>query len=109
MPQLRRVVVTAAVLLVTVGLVGCTRRMDSRRVSVYADPVSVGGLPAEDGPSGLRPEAEKPRVQVTGADGGPVDMIARQAITDIETFWGGAYRSTLTGSFQQVGQLFSWD
>lgn len=109
MPQLRRVMVTAAVLLLAVGLVGCTRMMDSHPVSVYADPFSVGGLPAEDGPSGLRVEAEKPLIQVTGADDGPVDMIARQAVTDIETFWGGAYRSTFTGSFQQVGQLFSWD
>src|SRR5699024_11654408 len=37
------------------------------------------------------------------------EMIARQASTGMETFWYGPYRSTFTGSFQQVGQLFSWD
>ncbi|MGV0634889.1 peptidase [Mycolicibacillus trivialis] len=106
MRQLRRVLTGLGVALL---IAGCTTMIDSRPVSVYADPFSVGGLPALDGPSGLRSEAERPLVQATGSDGGPVDMIARQAISDIETFWAGAYQQTFTGTFEQVGQLFSWD
>lgn len=106
MRQLRRVLIALSVILLAVG---CTRMIESRPVSVYADPFSVGGLPAVDGLSGLRSDVEKPLVQATGSDDGPVDMIARQSITDIETFWGQAYPRTFTGSFQQVGELFSWD
>lgn len=109
MRHLRRVFIALCVVLLAGGLAGCTRMMDSRPVSVYADPFSVGGLPAEDNPTGLLPEADKPLIQVTGTDDGPVDMIARQAITDIETFWDEAYQRTFTGTFKQVAELYSWD
>ncbi len=73
-------VVAGAVLLVA----GCARLMDGEPVSVFADPFHVGGLPAVNGYSGLRPDAPPPMVATGGSDDGAVDEVARQSITDID-------------------------
>ena len=86
---------------------GCANVLDGKPVSDFADPFSVAGMPATDGPSGLRPGAEDTAREVTGSDGGEIDTLAGNAVTDIEEFWSATY--PFEGTFKPVSELISWD
>src|SRR6516165_6805043 len=62
---------------------GCTSFVDGRGVSILNDPFRVAGLPAVDGPSGLRPNGPKPTGTVENTDGGAIDKLALLSINDI--------------------------
>ena len=92
-----------SVLLTTVAvcmLPGCATTVAGNAVSVFDDPFKVGGLQAVDGPSGLRPDAEKPTRKVTDGNGGQIDKIAVQSVSDIEAHGEFAFpkRSTTARS-----------
>lgn len=91
------------------ALTGCTHLLTGKPVSIFADPFRVAGLPATDGPSGLRPDATPPTRQVDGGNGGQEDKLAAAAVSDIEEFWKGAYKPPLDGEFQPASALVSWD
>lgn len=101
-----RVVAAAGMALV---LVSCSTTIEGKPVSVFADPFKVAGMQAVDGPTGLRPNAKVESRDVEGTDGGEIDRIAAQAVSDIEEFWDGAYGDAFPGSFQPVTKLLSWD
>jgi predicted metalloprotease len=88
---------------------GCTNLLAGHPVSIFADPFRVAGLPATDGPSGLRPDAAAPTREVEGTDGGKEDELAVQSVSDVEEFWDEAYRPPLEGHFQPASALVSWD
>ncbi|MFZ0833662.1 MAG: peptidase, partial [Mycobacterium sp.] len=81
-------VAASAALLVS----GCTDLIAGHPVSVFADPFRVAGLPATDGPSGLRPDAAAPTRDVEDGNGGEEDELAVQSVSDVEEFWDGAYQ-----------------
>jgi predicted metalloprotease len=99
------VIATCSVLIVA----GCTTTLQGKAVSVFDDPFHVAGLPATDGPTGLRPDAHEPGRVIQGSDGGKIDDLAGNAVSDIEEFWGNAYGQTFDGSFSPVEALISWD
>ena len=78
-------------------------------MSVFGDPFSVAGLPATDGPTGLRDDAETPDRDVTGTDGGEIDSLAASSVSDIEEFWKANFSDTFDGTFKPVDELVSWD
>ncbi|WP_273735608.1 neutral zinc metallopeptidase [Mycolicibacterium septicum] len=90
-------------------LASCSALVGGTAVSVFSDPFSVAGMPATDGASGLRPDAEKPSRKVTNTDGGKIDNLAASAVSDLEEFWSGAYSEAFDGEFQPVRALISWD
>lgn len=90
-------------------LAGCSSLVDGTAVSVFSDPFSVAGMPATDGSSGLRPDAEKPSRKVTNSDGGKIDNLAASAVSDLEEYWSDAYSEAFEGDFQPVRALISWD
>src|SRR5690349_1453070 len=90
-------------------LLSCSTVLAGSPVSVFADPFSVAGMPATDGPSGLRPDAEPGSRDVTGTDNGEIDKLAGGAVSDIEDFWHTAYADSFDGAFQPVSELISWD
>ncbi|SEH70868.1 Predicted metalloprotease [Mycolicibacterium rutilum] len=95
---------------ISVALVAaCSTTLAGKPVSIFADPFRVAGMPATDGPTGLRPDAREPSREVTGTDGGDDDELARQAISDIEEFWEGSYSGVFDGQFTPVEALYSWD
>lgn len=96
--------VSAAVL-----LGGCAGTISGTPVSVFSDPFKVGGLEAVDGPTGLRPGAKPASREVTDSDGGKVDELAGQSVSDLEEFWKFAYPDTFDGELTPVAELFSWD
>jgi len=97
--------VTAGIL----ALTSCTTTLRGTPVSVFANPFSVAGMPAVDGPTGLRDDAEPPSRQVSNTDGGRVDELAGSAVSDIEEFWAAHYAETFDGRFTPVDELVSWD
>jgi predicted metalloprotease len=100
-----------AALAVCAVLVGtaCSTTLQGTAVSVFDDPFRVAGLPATDGPTGLRPHAEEPARDVEGTDGGEIDHLAASAISDIEDYWAVAYQETFDEKFRPVAELISWD
>jgi predicted metalloprotease len=106
---MRRLFTAAVAAIAILGIGGCTNLLAGKPVSVFADPFRVAGLPATDGPSGLRPDAAAPSRQVQDGDGGKEDELAVQSVSDIEEFWDEAYRKPLVGAFQPASALVSWD
>jgi predicted metalloprotease len=90
-------------------LAGCGTAVTGRAVSVFEDPFKVGGLQATDGPTGLRPDAKAESRTVNGTDGGEVDTLAGQSVSDLEEFWKFAYPDTFDGELTPVRALYSWD
>ena len=76
--------------------------MNGTAVSVFDDPFKVAGMPAVDGPTGLRPDAEEPSRDVENSDGGEIDELAASSVSDIEDFWETAYRETFDDDFTPV-------
>ena len=87
----------------------CSTTLQGNAVSVFDDPFKVAGLPATDGPTGLRPGAEGPSRDVDGGDGGDIDNLAASAVSDIEQYWETAYPETFDDGFTPVKALISWD
>lgn len=102
-------VIAASSVALMASVAACTSTLQGTPVSVFADPFRVAGMPATDGPTGLRPDASEPTREVVGTDGGETDELARQAISDIEEFWKQAYNEAFDGRFRPVAELFSWD
>lgn len=90
-------------------LTSCAKVLDGRAVSVFADPFRVGGLDAVNGPTGLRPDATEPTRDVEHTDGGHIDTLAAQSVSDLEEFWEAAYADTFDGRFRPVDELVSWN
>ncbi|BBX69061.1 neutral zinc metallopeptidase [Mycolicibacterium psychrotolerans] len=103
------------VLGVTIGVcsllivAACSTTLQGNAVSVFDDPFSVAGMPATDGPTGLRPGAEGPSREVDGGDGGDIDNLAASAVSDVEQYWETAYPETFDDGFTPAKALISWD
>ena len=102
---------TGAVLAVCTALLvaSCSTTVTGTAVSVFDDPFKVAGMPAVDGPTGLRPDAKEPSRDVENSDGGEVDELAASSISDIEDFWETAYPDTFDKDFTPIEALISWD
>ena len=86
-------IATCTALLVT----SCSQTLQGKPVSVFDDPFHVAGMPASDGPTGLRPDAEEPTRDVTNGDGGEIDELAAiaSARTNAATGQGNAMARVL--------------
>jgi predicted metalloprotease len=103
--------VVAAISAACVGLLiaGCSTVTQGRAVSTLYDPFSAGGLPAEDGPSGIRDDAPQPTGDVTNTDGGDIDKLTLLAVNDVADFWQQNYSASLDGTFEPIEHLQSYD
>lgn len=90
-------------------LASCSTVVPGKPASVFSDPFRVAGLPASDGPTGLRPDAPSPSRDVKHGDGGEIDKLAASSVSDIEDFWRSAYGDAFGGEFLPVSELVSWD
>jgi len=99
------VIAMSAALLVT----SCSTTLKGNAVSVFDDPFSVAGMPATDGPTGMRSDPAGPSRVVLGTDEGDMDELGRQAVSDIEEFWETTYSEQFNSDFKTVENLISWD
>ncbi|HTY33460.1 MAG TPA: peptidase [Mycobacterium sp.] len=88
---------------------GCTTFVDGSALSMLNDPFRVGGLPATNGPSGIRSNAPSPTGRVVNTDNGPIDTLSLLSINDIEEYWKSVYSQSLKGTFVPVDQMVSYD
>src|SRR5689334_17823385 len=105
----RRVVAAVIAICTTLLIPACTTTLQGKAVSVFEDPFHVAGMPASDGPTGLRPDAHGDVRDVEGTDHGQIDKLAANAVSDIEEYWGQVYSDTFDGQFKPVEALISWD
>jgi len=88
---------------------GCATTTPGVAVSPVYDPFRAGGLPAQDGPSGLRDDAPEPKGDVHGTDGGAADRLATLGVDDVAEFWEKNYSDSFDGSFTAIGDLESYN
>lgn len=78
-----------------VGLVlvitSCGRPLGGQAQSIYADPLRVAGMPAVDGPSGMKPGVQVPKRKIENTDNGEIDDYVKVSLADIEDFWTQFY------------------
>lgn len=103
---LRSVLVWAVAVLVVAS---CSTLVDGRALSMLNDPFLVGGLPATNGPSGIRPNAPSPTGKVLNTDNGSIDKLALLSVNDIEDYWQSVYSQSLKGKFVPVSKMVSYD
>ena len=103
---LRAVIGCAAAVLVVAG---CTTFVEGRALSMLNDPFRVGGVPATNGPSGIRSNAPSPTGTVVNTDNGAIDKLALLSINDIEDYWKSVYSQSLKGSFVPVDKMVSYN
>lgn len=104
--RLKAAIACAGAVLVVAG---CTTFVDGRALSMLNDPFRVGGLPATNGPSGIRPNAPSPTGTVLNTDNGPIDKLSLLSINDIEEYWKSVYSESLKGTFVPVEKMVSYD
>lgn len=103
---LRGVVSCAAAAIVVAG---CTSFVDGRALSMLNDPFRVGGLPATNGPSGIRQGAAAPDGTVVNTDNGAIDKLSLLSVNDIEDYWKSVYDQSLKGKFVPVAKMVSYN
>ncbi|MCV7445136.1 peptidase [Mycobacterium paraense] len=104
--RLKAAIACAGAVLVVAG---CTTFVDGRALSMLNDPFRVGGIPATNGPSGIRPNAPSPTGKVLNTDNGPIDKLSLLSINDIEEYWKSVYSQSLKGTFVPVEKMVSYD
>ncbi|BBX64959.1 lipoprotein peptidase LpqM [Mycobacterium saskatchewanense] len=88
---------------------GCATFVDGQALSMLNDPFRVAGLPATNGPSGIRTNAPSPNGTVVNTDNGPIDKLSLLSVNDIEDYWKSVYSQSLKGTFVPVGKLVSYN
>jgi predicted metalloprotease len=101
--------VACATLLLGGLIAGCGGVTRGHAVSPLYDPFRAGGLPAADGPSGVRDNPPAPVGDVKGTDNGPVDKLALLAVNDVAEYWSKNYPASFHGKFSPIEKLLSWD
>ncbi len=104
--SLRAAIGCAAAVIVVAG---CATFVDGRALSMLNDPFRVGGLPATNGPSGIRSNAPSPTGTVVNTDNGAIDQLSLLSVNDIEEYWKSVYGQSLKGTFVPVGKLVSYN
>ncbi|MGF0312235.1 metallopeptidase [Rhodococcus sp. IEGM1428] len=104
-PRLLAAAATAGLLL----LASCAQTVGGNAVSIYENPFTVAGLPVTSGPSGPRPGVPDSTIEVENAEGTDSDVLATNAIDDIQQFWAQQYPALFKGSFTPISNVVSWD
>jgi predicted metalloprotease len=104
--RLKAAIACAAAVMVVAG---CSTFVEGRALSMLNDPFRVGGLPATNGPSGIRSNAPAPTGKVINTDNGMIDKLSLLSINDIEEYWKSVYSQSLKGTFTPVSQMVSYD
>ncbi|NUP27159.1 MAG: metallopeptidase [Nocardia sp.] len=108
MPKLSTSAVVVSALCALLLVTGCTRSVDGHAVSIYDNPFQVAGLPTTSGPSGPRENAPTSDLVAEHSDGGDIDTLALNAVTDVQAYWDEHYAAEFDGDFVPVDKLISW-
>lgn len=73
------------------------------------NPGQPTGMNSDTGPNGARAGVPDARLTADSGDGGPIDRLALNALSDIAEYWSKQYGKTFQGTFQPVTRFVSWD
>jgi predicted metalloprotease len=112
----RRARVAVLTLVTTMAVAGVLGGCGVQRISGTpkllgaVDPGTVAGLPATDGPSGLRDGVSPAPLPVENTDSGDVDRIALDTVADVQDYWKKHFPTDFNGrQFEPVKRLVSYD
>ncbi|APA97189.1 metallopeptidase [Nocardia seriolae] len=96
-----------------VALSGCSgvKVPDAQHVSVPAttDPWQLAGQVSASGPSGPRQGVPDANLTAENGDGGAIDKLALNAVSDVADYWNTQYAENFPGTFKPVTRFISWD
>lgn len=99
----------AAVLLVAVLGAGACANNRTEGQAVGPDVGKVGGVEVTSFPSGLKPDAPQPQIQVENASDSQEDKVAVATIADVTDYWTQVMPKDFGMEFQQLKRLLSYD
>ncbi|WP_280384709.1 metallopeptidase [Nocardia wallacei] len=103
----------AALLVLGVALAGCGDEPKGTAVQQVAaeagDPWAVAGAAQSGGPSGPRAGAPDAPLRAENGDGGEMDRLALNTLSDLQEYWGAEYPKFFKGAFKPVDRFLSWD
>lgn len=109
----RSIASTAVVVCCALLVAGCggghAAVLKGRAVSMAYDPYRAGGLPATNGPSGIRPGAPAPAGTVQNSDHGAIDQLALLGLNDIEEFWSKKFPDAFQQKFKPISNAVSYE
>ena len=98
----------AAVAVLVAQLGGCGQSV-AGRPTTGIDPNDAGGHQATNGPTGPREGVEDAKLEVEGGDGGDMDRLAINAVSDLYDYWNAELPSNFDEKFEKIGRLVSYD
>ncbi|GAA2792088.1 neutral zinc metallopeptidase [Crossiella cryophila] len=101
--------VSALALVALVG--GCAVKVpgEAKRAGAVIDPGKVAGLDVTEGASGPRSGAKPADVPVQNGDDGPMDILARNAVADVQEYWTERFPKDFGKPYQGVSRFVSYD
>ncbi|MBV9846306.1 MAG: neutral zinc metallopeptidase [Kutzneria sp.] len=98
-------------LVIAVGLLAaCSTPVAGKASPLGAlDPGSVAGLAVTNGPSGPRAGAPDTGLTAEGSDGGQMDRLALNTISDVDDYWAEQLPKVFNTQFRPVDRLNSYD
>jgi predicted metalloprotease len=108
----RRIVAATVIVALTslAGLTGCAgAAAPASSAAQKWNATTVAGLPVANGPSGMRPGAPEATLPVDNTDGGQIDQLAVDAISDVQLFWKTEFPAEFGATYPPVSRLVSYD
>lgn len=105
-------VALALVLGIVAALGGCAGKQvaGTARAAGQIDTKNVGGKPVTDGPSGPREGAPEADLKFENGDGGEMDKLAVNALSDVYDYWTEQLPANFDGQqFEPLKRLVSYD
>ncbi|MBB5918122.1 putative metalloprotease [Nocardia transvalensis] len=103
----------AGLLVLVAALAGCGGETTGTAVQQVAadtgNPWEVAGATQSGGPSGPRPGAPDAPLRAEGGDGGEMDRLALNTLSDLQDYWSAEYPKFFKGTFKPVDRFISWD
>ena len=108
---LRLAIALAATLVTVLPVAGCaTPVAGNARAVGEIDTRSVGGKPVTDGPTGPREGVPDADLAFENGDGGEMDKLAINAVSDIYEYWSEQLPANFDGTkFEPLKRLVSYD
>ena len=99
----------AVVMVVQIGGCAGTPIAGKPRAVGEIDTTNVGGKPVTDGPSGPREGVPDAQLEFENGDGGEMDRLAINALSDIYDYWNEQLPANFDMRFEPLKRLVSYD
>ncbi|MFI6869307.1 metallopeptidase [Nocardia sp. NPDC050406] len=101
----------AALLVFVTAVTGCDAVRDTAEGLMRGteNPFDINGSTSSTGPNGPRPGVPDAPLTAANGDGGPLDTLALNAMSDLEEFWSTEYGANFPGDFAPANGYLSWD